>query len=143
MKIQNEQTVIASDNDILTLTNYRVKLEEKNGSKSRFISITLDSVSSCGLTTQDRPIFLYLAAISFFIALASFASKFEYAPLMITFGIVFSVAYKFTQSGVITIYSNGTDSIAVPTKGINRDVQIKFVESVTQEKLKFIGKIDH
>lgn len=142
MKTLDEQTVLTSDNGALTLTNYRVKFEEKNGATSRAISITLDSVASCGLVTRDNPTLKILAGLLIAIAAVGFFSKTDFgqnAPLIALIGLAFALAYHLTKSAVITISSTGNEAITVPAKGMKRENILQFVEAVTEEKIKFIG----
>ena len=51
-------------------------------------------------------------------------------------GIVLVVAYFLTRRAVISVASNGGQSILVPIKGMKRDAVVAFIEAVEREKLK-------
>lgn len=137
--IAGEQSLFTSDNGVLTLTNYRVKQNAKGNGMSRFVSISLESVSSCGLVTRSRPILLILAAIA---GIAVFALPEQSARLgLLPVALGFCVAYFFTRSGVITVCSNGGEEIVIPVKGMSRESVLVFLEAITEAKLKFIGKV--
>jgi hypothetical protein len=136
--IAGEQSLLTSDTGILALTNYRVKYDAKGNGMSKFVSISLESVSSCGLITRSRPILLVLAAVAL---IAAFAQSDQSARVgLLAVAAAFGVAYFLTRSGVITISSNGGESIVVPAKGMGREAIVSFLEAVMEAKLKFIGK---
>ncbi|MGP1675747.1 MAG: hypothetical protein ACTS6J_01145 [Burkholderiales bacterium] len=136
--IAGEQVLLTSDNGVLTLTNYRVKYDAKGTGASKFVSISLDAVSSCGLVTRTRPILLVLAAIGAIAAFVQPESAARYGLLLIA--LCLAGAYFLTRSGVITVSSNGGEGIAVPAKGMSRDLILGFLEAVMDAKLQFIGK---
>lgn len=137
--ITGEQSLLTSDNGILALTNYRVKYDAKGNGMSKFVSISLESVSSCGLITRSRPILLVLSAVAL---IAAFAQP-DQAPrvALLAVAVALGIAYFFTRSGVITISSNGGESIVVPAKGMGREAIVSFLEGVMEAKLRFIGKV--
>jgi len=55
--VPGEQVVLRSDEDTLVLTTKRVRYDAVVLGRSKFISITLDSVASCGLATRSYPLF--------------------------------------------------------------------------------------
>lgn len=141
MLFKNEKVIISSNNDSLALTNLRVKYDERSGAKSKTTSITLDSVSSCGLTTQSQPLLMVVSVILLIGGAFAVFGKSDMGIGMIVLGIVFAAIYVTTKSAVITIRSNGGESITVPAKGMDHESVLKFVDAVTNEKLRFIGKI--
>lgn len=140
--IAGEQSLLTSDNGVLMLTNYRVKYEAKVNGMSKFVSISLDSVSSCGLVTRSFPILLVIAGILAIVAIAGFAkSGLAAGVLLLLAALVFGVAYPLTRTGGITVSSNGGEEIFVPSKGMSHESTLVFLEAVMEAKLKFIGKI--
>ena len=136
--IAGEQVLLASDNGVLTLTNYRVKYDAKGTGASKFVSISLKAVSSCGLVTRTRPILLILAAIAAIAAFVQPESAARYGLFLIA--LCLFAAYFLTRSGVITISSNGGEGIMVPAKDMSRDRILAFLEAVMDAKLQFISK---
>lgn len=136
--IPGERTLLISDNGVLSLTNYRVKYDSQGNGKSKFVSITLESVSSCGLITRSRPALLVLAAIALVGALAQHDSVIRNGLFFV--GFILAVAYFWARSGVITVSSNGGEGIVVPADGMSRDAIVVFLEAVMEAKLRFIGK---
>ncbi len=137
--IPGEKQLIASDTGILSLSNYRVKFDVQTRGTSKFISIPLDAVSSCGLVTRSFSVLLVIAAAAILLAFTQHEIANRYALWFV--GLGFIVAYFITRSGVITISPSGDESIVVPAKGMSREQILYFLESVTEARLKFTGKI--
>lgn len=139
--IPGERQLIASDSGILTLSNYRVTYDAKGQGKSKYISIPLDAVSSCGLVTRSFPLLLVVAAIAILFAFTQEQTSDHYTFLIV--GAIFVIAYFFTRAGVISVSSSGGEGIAVPTKGMNREQILYFLESVAEARLRYTGKINN
>lgn len=138
--LAGERTLQTSDNGVLALTNYRVKYDAKTKGASKFVTISLDAVASCGLVTKSYPILLIIAAIS---AIAAIIQRENGGLGVLVFvALCFVGAYFVTRTGVITISSKGGEHIDVPAKGMKPEIIRTFVEAVVEAKLKFIGKID-
>lgn len=131
--LPGEQIVTTSKNGILTLTTKRVRYDSVVWGKSNLISITLNSVASCGLVTKSFPFLLILGAIAF---MASFTQHGESFWVMFAIATVIVVSYFFTRRAVISVASNGGEAILVPTQGMKREAIISFIEAVEREKLK-------
>jgi hypothetical protein len=138
--LSGEHSLLTSYNGVLTLTNYRVKYDAKAQGATKFVTITLDAVASCGLVTKSYPILLILAAVSAIAAIIQRSSGALGTLLFIA--LCFVAAYFFTRSGVITIRSQGGEHIDVPAKGMKPEIIRGFIEAVVEAKLKFIDKLD-
>ena len=128
----DEQVVMSSDKNILTLTTKRVRYDCAVFGASGFMSITLDSVASCGVVTKSFPILLLAAA-------AALISAFIYDDVWwMFFGVaaVFVVVYCLTRRAVISIASNGGETIMVPARRMSRHSIIEFLEAVEAENLR-------
>ena len=131
--LPGEQIVLSSDNDILTLTNKRVRYDSIIWGKSNLIGITLSSVASCGLITRSFPLLLALAVVAI---LAGVSQRGDNMWGLFFVAAVLAVAYFVTRRAVISVASNGGQEILVPAKGMNREAIVKFIEAVEREKLK-------
>ncbi len=131
--LQGEQVVTSSDNGVLTLTTKRVRYDSVVWGRSHLVSITLGSVASCGLVTRSYPFLLILGAIAF---LASFSQRGGGFWGLLIAAAVLIAAYFFTRKAIISVASNGGDSILVPTQGMKREAIVSFIEAVEREKLK-------
>jgi hypothetical protein len=126
---------MTSDKDILTLTTKRVRYNSEITGASSFISITLDSVASCGATTRSYPLLLILAAI---VAVAAIVQHNDSQTMMMLFVVaaVLVIIYYASRRAVISIASKGGHTIALPAKGMSRESVIDFLEAIEREKLK-------
>lgn len=131
--LPDEQVVMSSDKDILTLTTKRVRYDSAVFGSSNLISITLDSVASCGLVTKSFPILLLLAALAL---IGAFTQRGDAQWMFLVAAAVLAVAYFLTRRTVISIASNGGQAILVPAKGMSRSSIVEFLEAVEREKLK-------
>ena len=131
--LPGEQVVMSSDKNILTLTTKRVRYDSELLGSSSFVSITLDSVASCGVVTRSYPILLVLAALT---VVAAFMQGGDSPMMLFGAAAILVVIYFATRRAIISIASNGGDAIEAPTKGMKRSSIIEFLEAVEREKLK-------
>lgn len=126
--LPNENNIMSSTDGALMLTNFRVKYESSNGSKSAYKSIPLNKVSCCALTTKKYPVFFLLAMLA---TIGIFASPTDQGRIMAAVvAIAFGLAYFFTRNGQIEIFSDSGTSITIPTKGLQHEDVRQFAEAV-------------
>ncbi len=130
--LPGEQVVTSSDNDILTLTTKRIRYDSASLGSSNFISITLDSVASCGLVTKSYPLLLVLAAAA---VIGCFSQQGDAKWVFFGAAVVMAIAYFLTRQAAISIASNGGQTILVPAKSMSRESIIEFLDAVEREKL--------
>lgn len=131
--LPGEQIVTTSDKNILTLTTKRVRFNSSRMSSSNFISITLESVASVGLVTKSFPLLLLLAGVS---AIGFFSQQGDVQWAFLAAAIFMVVAFALTRNAIISIASNGGETILVPARGMNRESILEFLDGVEREKLK-------
>jgi hypothetical protein len=129
---------IVSSTDLITLTNYRVFRDSGGSGQTRYVSITLDAVSSCGLITSSQPVLLILGLIAVISGIA--APGDAQAALIIT-GAVLIIMYFATLSAVVAICSTGGERITVPAKASQRPLLMTLVNAIDREKLAALGRI--
>ena len=137
--LPGEKVLMSSDRDILTLTNYRIRLNEKKKGASNYLSIALDCVASCGLVTKTKPLLLVIAAIFAISGITQSQDNLRYGLFIVAF--IFVAIYFITRSAALRIDSNGGEKIIVPVKGMGRDDILSFLEAVEDARFRFIGKI--
>lgn len=130
--LPGERVVLSSDEDILVLTNLRVRFSERASGSEQVVSITLDSVASVGLASSSSPILLILAAIA---AVAGFAAGEQLLMVMLVAAAILVAAYFLTRKKVISIASSGGRQILAPATGLGMDACMKFINGVEREKL--------
>ena len=144
----DEKDVMSSGDDTLKLTTKRVRAEFVDSGTSSYVSITLGSVSSCGLITKSYPVLLIIGVLVMVVGL-TFSGNTPIFPIDTTFefpflvpvaiALICIVAYFITRRAFITICSNGGKSIEVVAKGMSRGSIIEFLDAVENEKLKYLA----
>ncbi|MHB2150134.1 hypothetical protein ACX8XP_13830 [Calditrichota bacterium LG25] len=108
------------------------------GSVTDFISITLDSVSSCGLETKSYPVFLVLAFISL---VGVFVIEDDGKIFAVVLFILFLSIYFLSRKAFFVISSNGGQNILLPAYSMSRNALIEFLETVENEKIKYLERV--
>jgi len=129
-----EEFVKGLEADTLVLTTKRVRCDSILVGKSAYMSITLDSVASCGLTTISKPLLLFLGAVALLFAFSQ--GNNDVRALFIGAAFILGLAYLITRRKVISIASNGGESILASAGGVSRSSIIDFFGAVEQEKLR-------
>lgn len=129
---------VVTSNEILTLTNYRVFRDASASGSSRYVSISLDAISSCGLVTTSQPLLLVLGIIA---TLGAFVVRGEAQGAALIVGIVLIVLYFATRAAVMAICSTGGERITVPTKPSQYGVQRQLLNAIDHAKLAALGRM--
>ncbi|HEY4321932.1 MAG TPA: hypothetical protein VGM77_12245 [Gemmatimonadales bacterium] len=132
--VPGERELMATNGDILVLTTHRVRMATERLGQGHLMSITLDSVASCGLATRTYPMLLLLAAIIGTVPLLQ-QGRDRMPALWIVAGICV-VGYFITRASHLTIASAG-GSIHAPISGMNHGDLINFVDAVEEAKLAY------
>jgi hypothetical protein len=129
---------VVATNEILTLTNYRVFRDAAGGGNSRYVSISLDAIASCGLVTTSQPILLVLGILA---GCAGLVLGGDLAGPAIIAAIVLVAAYFGSRQAVMSICSTGGERIIVPTKPSQRASQRGLLDAIDHAKLAALGRI--
>jgi hypothetical protein len=144
MKLLPAEASISTENlPHLTLTTHRVRYDQTSSGATRIVSITLDSVSSCGIVSKSFPILLILAAIAAILGAVMVSTGMGEGTLRngtFVVALVLGIAYFLTRKVVLAISSAG-ESITVAAGGQKPDARIAFIDSVEQAKLAYLGKV--
>ena len=135
--LPGEQVVMSSNGGILTLTTRRVRYDSSAIGSSALISITLESVASCGFVTRSFPILLVLSALAALGAIVGISgnSTSEAWGLFVVAAIL-AILYLVTRKSVLAIASNGGQVIRVLASGASRSSLVEFIEALEREKLR-------
>lgn len=137
LMLEEQILKVFGDDDTLVLTTKRVRYNSVVWGNSKLISITLDSVASCGLITTSSPFLLILAAIA---GIASFMQNTYPTWVFILTAVVLIIAYGSTRKSSISIASNGGQVILMPITGVKREAAVDFIEAVEWDKLNVMNK---
>ena len=131
--LPDEQVVWSSDKEVLALTTKRVRYNSLEFGRSNLISITLDSIASCGLITRSYPIFLIVALFGVLIA---FIQGGDTQTILLLVAAALVVIFLMTRGKVLSISSNGGQKIVMPAKRMKREAIVELIEAIEREKLK-------
>ena len=136
--LPGEKQLVEGGNGVLTLTTHRIRFDAKGSGNARLVSMTLDSVASCGLVSRSNPL-LILAALfvggSGILFARQLGSTSVYA---LGFAIILGIAYFLSRASVLSIASGG-ESIQASVKGMNHAAVVDFIDSVEEAKLAFLS----
>ena len=130
--LPDERVMLRSDQDILLLTNKRVRYSSVTTGQTMRIGITLDSVASCAIIAKSHIIYLILGGLA--------GSGAVNADDTLRIGLFLAAvalvaAFFLTRKSMLSISSNGGDKINVPIKGMSADSVNEFLEAIEREKL--------
>ena len=132
--LAGEQIVL--DSELLTLTTNRVRYQSTAFGSSELISITLDSVSSCALTTKSYPILFLVAAVLLGVGFI-LTSDIRVFFLILGLGVI--ISYFMSRQAAVSIDSNGGRRILVSVKKMKSEAVIEFIDTLEHQKLLHIA----
>ncbi len=135
MKLFENETLIKDFNKAyISVTNKRVRYEDSSSGNTKIVSMTLESVSSCGVVTNSSPLLIVFGIIAF---LGIFIVKEDnMRVVLIAIAILLFTIYFFTRKAVISISSNGGDKISVPINNVKRGTIVEIVDTIEEQKIK-------
>jgi hypothetical protein len=129
-----ERVLLSLDNAALVLTTMRIRLDVKLRGGTRFMSMTLNSVASCGIVTSHTPLLIALAGVLALIGFVVGQDNPETAAAMIFGSVVLIIAYFVTRRTVLSVASAG-EHIVVPLVGSSRAVFLEMIDALECAKL--------
>jgi hypothetical protein len=132
--LPGEHLVTQSHDRLVTVTSHRVLYHTGFSSNSRYTSITLDAVSSCGLTTTSQPLLFVLGILAIIGGLAMINEK-GVGPVGLVVGLFLIVLYFVTHSAALLICSNGGERITLPAPGSQRAALLALLSAVDEAKI--------
>jgi hypothetical protein len=139
--LPGEHVITCSHDRILTLTNQRVQYHGGSGGNTKFTSITLDSVASCGLTTSTQPLLLILGLIIAFGGLLGMSESSEGGTFGLIVGLVFVVIFFVTQSAALLVCSTGGERIMLSATGPQRATLFALIQAIDAAKIAARGQV--
>jgi hypothetical protein len=124
----------SGDNNELTLTTHRVRLEGKRWGRGQVTSIMLESLTSCEITYATHPFLLVIAGI-FAVYMLIQMNEISAAVFLVgmAFAGVFVVAYHLTREQVICLKSPSA-SIKVDTDEMSLESAKRFIDTAEKAK---------
>ena len=137
----DERVLLEANRGVLVLTTRRVRLAQTSFGHASVVSITLDSIASCGLVTLTYPALLAVAFVSAimglgFLVLAHEKDAFYFAIGMffLLSALVWILVFLVTRRGVLELASAGA-KIQMDAKGLGRDALMEFIDTLERAKL--------
>jgi hypothetical protein len=116
--LRDERELISTNERLLTLTTHRVRVDAKVAGRTRLVSISLDAVVSCGVTTRSHPLLLGVAVLVGLIGVFGLIQKQSGSEGALAVAAVFAIAYFLTRAATLKVASAG-DAIEVPASGMS------------------------
>lgn len=130
--LAGEQKLLESQNGALVLTSSRVRFDGKAGGQTRLVSMALESVASCCLTTRSYPFILAVAALALLYGLTANGAP-RLASFIFSVGAV--VVFFVSRSAVLEICSAGGEKVAVAVQVVGKEETVAFIDALESAKL--------
>ena len=129
--LDNESIITQSDENVITLTNLRLRYSDSQWGKSDTVSMLLEKISSIEIHYRSKTILVILAIFATVGGLIGGANgDDEFIALGIGAGIVLIILYLFSRKHYLTISSDGGGKIHFHTKGMKKEVLLDFINKI-------------
>jgi hypothetical protein len=135
--LPNERTLISTNKNLLILTTHRVRIDGRSSAKSQLLSITLDSVVSCGVVTRAYPTLLLLSSLLAIVGGLNLNNGRGGEALggpLLAVAAVCAILYFASRSALLTINA-ARGAIRVPVSGMGHDELVAFIDAVEEAKM--------
>jgi hypothetical protein len=130
------ETEIATTPDRrLRLTTQRMIYSHETSGASRFVSITLDSVSSCSVNATSAPILIVIGILLVCVGLATIDGRSDTGGALVIIGVTLALSYLASRSASLVISSNGGERVGIPVSPSKRADFIAFANAIDSAKL--------
>lgn len=128
MKLMPTETIVStSDNNTVTLTNFRIRsIEGGDGT-----SVLLENIQSISVRYKNYPIFMYLGILSVIVAIVGLKEQGELLFIGLIIGGLLIAAYLVSRSHYLTI-SSGGKSIYLTVKGQKTQKVVDFIDLIEE-----------
>lgn len=139
--LNNEKIILRSDNNLITLTNYRIRLRDSSWGKANIVSILLQNISSIEVKYKANIYYFVLSIIFFFSALIlQISSNYQIVVYAVILGLVALGLFFYTRKHFVLVSSKGgNNTIAFETKSMSTDKIVEFVDEVEKQ---ILGKVN-
>jgi hypothetical protein len=128
--IPGERLIAQSPDQLVTLTSHRVQYFGGGPGNTRYTSITLDQIASCGFTTTSQPALIILGIL---IAIGGLVTGDEGGMAIGFFiGLLMIVIFFTSQSAVLLICSAGGERISLPAAASQRNQLLTLLYAVDE-----------
>lgn len=134
----DEEIISTTHNNIVVLTNYRIRSDNSNGWGQRHTtSIMLEKISSIQTIYISYPILFVLIGLLILVSIVmvNTDSGDPKIGIPIASSFILLVVYFATRKHICIINSDGGGKIAFETSNINSEILTDFIDKIEQAKL--------
>ncbi len=138
--IRNERIISSSDDNTISLSNYRITYHTKGSGNANLNSIMLDKISSVEMKYESSPWLLIVAIVSGVLAGYAFAVNHDDGPLFIggLISVICVILYFASRRHLVTITPDGGSKIKFYSKGMSSEAHMKFINNIHEARLSFL-----
>lgn len=135
--LDGESILTQSDQNIVTLTNKRVRYESKEFGKAHISEILLENIGSVSAHYSSNVFYLILGSLLmlvglFFLMSTSNEDDTAIGIGMAIFGLILILLYFSSRKYLLTIYSKGEGKINFEAKGLNMEAVLDFINKIAK-----------
>jgi hypothetical protein len=129
--LDGEEIITQSDENIVTLTNFRIRYTDTQFNQAHIISIMLEKISSIEMHYASQIYYLLAGIIvSAFGIITTANHTNEYGVFAIIIGLILVGMYFSSRRYLLTISSDGGGKINFQAKGMKKETILDFVNKV-------------
>lgn len=132
--MQDEKVLLKLDNEVLVLTNYRIRYDGKQWGKRKIVSIMLEDLTSCEIICTTKPA---LILVSILIAFALAVRVNAITTVELIAGLIVAcvpiLIYYLSRNQVLRL-SSASASIVVDTEDISIEAANRFLDVAENSK---------
>lgn len=133
--MQGETIITKSDNGLIELTNYKIRLQSESFGQSEIVSILLTEVSAIQVHFKSY-VPAFIAGILFLLVGIGMGAGSAGGPFLLFFllGVALLIYYFYTRKHVVSVVSRSGLSLDFESKGMRRDAMKKFINQIEEAK---------
>lgn len=129
--LEGEEIITQSDNNIVTLTNWRIRYTDSEYTRAHIVSILLEKISSIEIHYSSQILYLIVGVLAAGFGVVILLSESSELGIFIAIvGLILIALYFSSKRYLITISSDGGAKINFQAKGMNKDSILDFVNKV-------------
>jgi hypothetical protein len=137
--LPKEEEILTADNEIMTLTTYRIRKTNKDWGLFYSIEFFLEDISSVELRAQSIPLLVVLAGLCILLGLfilmnAGMSGSGGAAALMFVVGLVLILPWAASKQRIIKITSNSGLSMGFDVKKLGPGKTQELLDKVQEAK---------
>lgn len=133
----DESIIYQSNNAIVTLTNKRLRYQDKSSSVIEVVSILLQNISAIEVQSRKYPILLVFAAIAALFGIFALSmDMYDSIEIGTSFFIgcgVLILMYMFIRRSFVSVHPHGGRKLEFTTSGMKHEKVMEFVNKVEKQ----------